>query len=74
MTELETKLSQILEEKQNKIIPENIKEGVQIFDIMGTLKSGGSSSGVKLFETQEEMQQDPNANEGDLAVVYREEI
>ena len=74
MTELETKLSQILEEKQNKIIPENIKEGVQIFDIMGTLKSGGSSSGVKLFETKEEMQQDPNANEGDLAVVYREEI
>lgn len=74
MTELETKLSQILEEKQNKIIPENIKEGVQIFDIMGTLKSGGSSSGVKLFETKEEMQADETAEEGDLAVVYRNEI
>lgn len=72
MTELETKLSQILEEKQNKIIPENIKKGIQIFDIEGTYE--GNSGDVKLFETQEEMQQDPNANEGDLAVVYREEI
>lgn len=72
MTELETKLSQILEEKQNKIIPENIKKGIQIFDITGTYE--GNSGGVKLFETEEQMQQDPNANEGDLAVVYREEI
>ena len=74
-TELETKLSQILEEKQNKIIPENIKKGVQIFDVIGTYEGNKQSTiGVKLFETQEEMQQDPNANEGDLAVVYREEI
>lgn len=74
MTELETKLSQILEEKQNKIIPENIKKGIQIFDIEGTYEGDTSSTKIKLFETQEEMQQDPNANEGDLAVVYREEI
>ena len=72
MTELETKLSQILEEKQNKIIPENIKKGIQIFNIEGTYE--GNSGGVKLFETEEQMQQDPNAKEGDLAVVYREEI
>ena len=72
MTELETKLSQILEEKQNKIIPENIKKGIQIFDIEGTYE--GNSGDVKLFETKKQMQQDPNANEGDLAVVYREEI
>ena len=74
MTELETKLSQILEEKQNKIIPENIKKGIQIFDIEGTYEGDTSSTKIKLFETQEEMQQDPNANKGDLAVVYREEI
>ena len=72
MTELETKLSQILVEKQSKIIPENIKKDIQIFDITGTYE--GNSGGVKLFETEEQMQQDPNANEGDLAVVYREEI
>lgn len=74
MTELEAKLSQILEEKQNKIIPENIKKGIQIFDIEGTYEGDTSSTKIKLFETQEEMQQDPNANKGDLAVVYREEI
>ena len=35
--------------------------------------SGGSGD-VKLFETVEEMQEDPNPQEGDLAVVYREEL
>lgn len=74
MSDLKTNLEQILQEKEDKIIPENIKEGVQIFDIMGTLKSEGSSSGVKLFETKEEMQADAAAKEGDLAVVYRNEI
>lgn len=72
MTDLENKLHQILEEKQNKIIPENIKKDIQIFDITGTYE--GNSGDVKLFETEEQMQQDPNAQEGDLAVVYREEI
>ena len=33
-----------------------------------------ATSGVKLFETIEEMQSDENAHEGDLAVVYRKEI
>lgn len=72
MTELEVKLQQIWTEKQDKIKPENIKKDIQIFDITGTYE--GNSGGVKLFETEEQMQQDPNANEGDLAVVYREEI
>ena len=36
--------------------------------------SGGGSSDVKLFDTIEHMQQDPNAQDGDLAVVYREEL
>ena len=35
--------------------------------------SGGSGD-VKLFDTVEEMQEDPNPQEGDLAVVYREEL
>lgn len=34
--------------------------------------SGGGSSGVKLFNTIEHMQQDQTAQEGDLAVVYRD--
>lgn len=34
----------------------------------------GGSGDVKLFETQGQMQADPTAKEGDLAVVYRSEI
>ena len=76
MSELKTNLEAILQEKQDKIIPENIKKDVQIFDIIGTYEGSGSSSNgdVKLFETVEEMQADENSKEGDLAVVYRSEI
>ena len=72
MSQLLDELNLILQEKQDKIKPENIKKGIQIFDIEGTYE--GNSGGVKLFETEEQMQQDPNADEGDLAVVYRNEI
>ena len=74
MSDLKTNLQEILQEKQEKIIPENIKKDVQIFDVVGTLEGGTTASGVKLFETEEEMQADSTAQEGDLAVVYREEI
>lgn len=36
MTELEQNLNEILNEKQTKIIPENIKKGVTIFNVVGT--------------------------------------
>ena len=36
--------------------------------------SGGGSGDVKLFETEQAMQADPDASLDDLAVVYREEI
>lgn len=36
--------------------------------------SNMSSGGIKLFETEEEMQADETAEEGDLAVVYRSEM
>ena len=75
MSELKTNLEAILQEKQDKIIPENIKKDVQIFDVIGTYEgSGQTTTGVKLFETQEKMQADETAEEGDLAVVYRSEI
>ena len=38
------------------------------------IPSGGGSGDVKLFDTVEHMQADPNPSEGDLAVVYREEL
>ena len=55
----------------SNILPENIKKDVTILGVTGTHESfGGGTGEVKLFETEEEMQTD-NANEGDLAVVYR---
>ena len=76
MSTLKELSNDILTEKTTKIIPENIKKDIQIFDITGTYEgSGGGGSGdIKLFKTVEEMQADPEASEGDLAVVYRSEI
>lgn len=75
MSILENNLNQILNEKTTKIIPENIKKGVQVFDVIGALETGSGGKGdVKLFETQEEMQVDTTAKEGDLAVIYRSDI
>ena len=51
----------------------NIKKDVEILGVVGTLESG-SSGDVKLFATEQAMQADPNPSEGDLAVVYREEV
>lgn len=42
MTELEQRLRTILNEKEEKIKPENIKSGVTIFDVEGTLEGEGS--------------------------------
>lgn len=36
MTTLENNLADILSEKQNKIIPENIKAGITILGVTGT--------------------------------------
>lgn len=38
------KAKQILDEKNNKLLAENIKKGVQIFDVVGTLESGVDTS------------------------------
>ena len=52
MSVLQSNLEYILNEKETKIIPENIKKGVQIFDVVGTLESGGSSDyNAKLVPT-----------------------
>ena len=41
MSELKTNLDEILQEKQNKIIPENIKKDIQIFGVVGTYEGSG---------------------------------
>ena len=44
MSDLKTNLQEILQEKENKIIPENIKKNVTIFDVTGTMQPGIDTS------------------------------
>lgn len=57
----------------NELVPENIKLGVEIFGVMGELEAE-KSSGAKIFDTVENMQEDTTSQEGDLAIVYGEKI
>lgn len=61
------KLEFIRDEKVTKIIPENIRAGVNILNVEGEY---GGTAGAKVFETVEEMNADQTAQDGDLAVVY----
>lgn len=72
--ELQTNLDEILLDKETNLLPENLKEGVTVLGVEGSLKVTGSDSNIKLFETVEDMNNDPNPKEDDLAVVYREEL
>lgn len=64
MSELNLNLEAILQEKQTKILPENIKKGVQIFDVVGTYEgSGQTTTGEELFNTIEDTQADETAEE-----------
>lgn len=54
--------------EQNNTLLEGIKTQIQ------NLPEAGGSGDIKQFATQEEMQADTTAKEGDLAVVYRSEI
>ena len=72
--ELQTNLDEILLDKETNLLPENLKEGVTVLGVEGSLKVTGSDSNIKLFETVEDMNNDPNPKEDDLAVVYREEM
>lgn len=51
MALLKVKAQSILDEKEQKIIPENIKEGVEIFDVTGTYTGGGSEYNAKVSTT-----------------------
>ena len=66
--ELIVNINDILEEKETHLIPENIKNGVNIFGITGNYV--GDEPDVKLFDTVANMQADPSPNLNDLAVVY----
>ena len=72
MSGLNDKLLEIKRQKDEYILPENIKKDVTVYGITGTLEAGSSGGNVKLFDTVEHMQEDENPQEGDLAIViYR---
>ena len=70
MTDLETKLNAILNDKLTNLKPENLKKGVTCLGVTGTLEASASSGGVKQFSTVEEMNSSIGNVEGDLAIVY----
>ena len=67
-SELIEGLNEILRQKNEYIIPENIKKDIQIFNVTGTLEEGKSS--IKLFTSMQEMNNDPDMSIGDQAIVY----
>ena len=77
MSTLQAIADAILLEKETKIIPENIKQGVTIFDVEGSLSEQASqpvSGDVKLFTSEEEMHASMENNLNDLAVIYAPKI
>lgn len=48
MSQLKEKLLQILNEKITKIKPENIKKGLQIFDVIGTMQDDSATQDANL--------------------------
>lgn len=49
---LQEQLNKILQEKTDKIIPSNIKNGIQIFDIVGTLDVSGDATSDATLEAR----------------------
>lgn len=55
MSDLKTNLQNILQEKQDKIIPENIKKDIQIFDVTGTYEGSGGTDTSDATATAEDI-------------------
>ena len=73
MSTILDKVNEILAEKTNKIIPNNIKNEVQIFDIIGNYTgSGGVQDIYKVSSIQE--RDAIEANENDICLVYSSSI
>lgn len=71
--QLQTKSYTFTQNTTTTLTPETNYDGFSSVDISINVPSGGSGD-VKLFETEQAMQADPNPSEGDLAVVYRSEV
>ena len=73
MSNLQTKLDAILADKNANLLPENLKKGVTLLGITGTLEQGsggGVIEGMRQFASIDEMNADTSAVIGDISVVY----
>ena len=68
---LQDNLNEIKRQKDLYLLPENIKKDLTILGVTGTFEGGGGSSeGIKLFDTIEDMNSSTGNVDGDLAIVY----
>ena len=66
---LEETLKSIKLDKDTNLLPENLKKGITVLGVDGTLESG--SSNIKLFDTVEDMNNDTSCEEGTIGVVLK---
>lgn len=76
MATLQENLNAIKLDKDTNLKPENLKKGVTCLGVTGIYEGsgGGTVEGVKQFSTIEEMNSSTGNTEGDLAIVYRNEV
>lgn len=55
MSTLQDNLTEIKRQKDLYLLPGNIRKDLTILGITGTFEGGGSSEGIKLFDTVEDM-------------------
>lgn len=74
MATLLEKANLILQERKNKIIPENLKDGVTAFSIEGLLKGGEFTEDFRMFSSVQQMQDSTGNEEGDSAIVFKNDL
>ena len=71
INQLQSKTVSVTSNGNVTLLPDTDYDGFNEVNLQVNVSSG--SGDVKLFETEQAMQADPNPQEGDLAIVYRDE-
>lgn len=72
--QLQSKSYEFTQNTHIVLSPETGYDGFSSIELTINVPQESGSGDVKLFETEQAMQADPNPQEGDLAVVYRSEV
>lgn len=72
--QLQTKAVEITSNGNISILPDTNYDGMTQVNLTINVPQESGSGDVKLFDTVEHMQADSTAQEGDMAIVYREEL